>query len=185
MYNANGTNCSAELFHEWVEMELPKYEAAQKAKAEDDPTVWGSWDWSRNDPWSVFQKGLYHHQLRHVLNYFPQSQLLVLLSESFFGDPQSSFDDVLGFLDLPPYELQLKQTPTGQWVMDNILGDSSKAAKKTKNPPILPPTKRRLDYFYADEVTHHRPTLACHDDSRRDALRTFFSCAHHKESQSP
>lgn len=50
--------------------------------------------------------GIYADQVRVLLSLFPKDQILFIKSEDFFKDPASTVKRVLGFLDLPSWELK-------------------------------------------------------------------------------
>ncbi|MFN2470720.1 MAG: sulfotransferase [Gaiellaceae bacterium] len=81
--------------------------------------------------YSYLARGLYADQLEGWKSVFPAEQMLVLSSEEFFADPETSFRRVLNFLELRP---------------------ASRREYETFNPRDYPPmdeaTRRRLaDYF--------------------------------------
>ena len=57
------------------------------------------------DFYTYRQRGLYLPQIKNWLDSFPADQLLVLVSEEMYADPQAAFDRVCGFLGLPVAEL--------------------------------------------------------------------------------
>lgn len=50
-------------------------------------------------------KSLYVHSLRHWLDFFPRSQLLILQSERFYADPASTLHTIYDWLGLPDHPL--------------------------------------------------------------------------------
>jgi hypothetical protein len=80
---------------------------------------------------SYLSRGVYVDQLKEWRRYFEEEQLLILKSEDFFESPQATFDRVLAFLGLPPWE-------TG------VLGERNEGSYEQMNPA----TRQRLeDYF--------------------------------------
>ena len=57
------------------------------------------------DFYTYRQRGVYLPQIRNWLTHFPAEQLLVLISEELYRDPQREFDRVCAFLGLPSCEL--------------------------------------------------------------------------------
>ena len=77
--------------------------------AEDDRTA-GELDRMMADPgyhsdaydfYTYRQRGIYLPQIENWLRHFPAEQLLILVSEEMYADPQSTFDEVCAFLGLP------------------------------------------------------------------------------------
>ncbi len=54
---------------------------------------------------SYVLRGHYAEQLERWFAHFPREQFLVLSSESFFKNPEDTYHDALGFLDLPEIDL--------------------------------------------------------------------------------
>jgi hypothetical protein len=57
-----------------------------------------------SDPYDFYtyrQRGIYLPQIENWLAHFPAEQLLILVSEEMYADPQASFDRVCRFLGLP------------------------------------------------------------------------------------
>jgi radical SAM protein with 4Fe4S-binding SPASM domain len=52
---------------------------------------------------SYLARGVYIHQLKRWLEYFPLEQFLILKSEDFFKNPGKTMDRVFAFLGLKPY----------------------------------------------------------------------------------
>jgi len=64
---------------------------------------------------------------------FPKEQFLILKSEEFFKDPNTTYNQVLKFLDLPSWKLQeYKKIGAGVY----------------KRPSIEPKLKQKLDEFF-------------------------------------
>lgn len=54
--------------------------------------------------YSYLARGVYVDQLEAWLSVFPRSQLLIIRSEDFFDEPEAVFREVLGFLNLRPWQ---------------------------------------------------------------------------------
>ncbi len=85
--------------------------------AEDDRTA-GELERMIDDPgyhsdaydfYTYRQRGIYLPQLENWLTHFPAEQLLVLVSEEMYADPQSAFDRVCRFLGLPEAQLGVQR----------------------------------------------------------------------------
>ena len=87
-----------------------------------------SWHYNHN---SYLLRGIYVDQLKRVYSYFDKSQILILKSEDFFKDSQSTIDKVLQFLCLPEWQLK-------DFTKDNV-GSYQKMDPATRS--------RLLDYF--------------------------------------
>ena len=60
-------------------------------------------------PWDYYtyrQRGVYLPQIENWLTHFPSDQLLILVSEEMYADPQGAFDQVCRFLGLPEVALR-------------------------------------------------------------------------------
>ncbi len=55
---------------------------------------------------SLLKKGIYIEQIKEWQKYFPKEQMLILKSEDLFSEPNQVYQEVLDFLDIPPYELE-------------------------------------------------------------------------------
>ena len=55
--------------------------------------------------YSYLARGIYVDQLQRWNNFFKKEQILLLKSEDFFRDPQTSFDQALQFLGLPGWQV--------------------------------------------------------------------------------
>jgi hypothetical protein len=64
-----------------------------------------NYDSYRYRHYSYLARGLYADQLAVWLSLFPKEQLCIVRSEDFFVDPAGVFRQVLGFLELPGWEL--------------------------------------------------------------------------------
>ena len=67
----------------------------------------------RSEPWShatYVTRGRYAEQLERWHEHFPAEQIHVVISEDYFGDPQTGIADVLGFAGLDP---ELQPEPDG------------------------------------------------------------------------
>ena len=61
----------------------------------DDPNYYSEPYWA----YSYQARGLYYEQIQRWLEYFPREQMLILSSERFFANPQSTYDRCLNFLE--------------------------------------------------------------------------------------
>lgn len=89
------------FFPEAIEKE-PERLAGEEERLRDDPHYY-SFSHHRH---SYIRRGLYVEQLRHWVQHFPRSQLLVLQSEWLFRDPVAASAAVYGFLGLRPHRLE-------------------------------------------------------------------------------
>jgi hypothetical protein len=55
---------------------------------------------------SYLDKGIYVEKLKRWMKIFPKEQFLILKSEDFFKNPNTTYNQVLKFLDLPGWKLQ-------------------------------------------------------------------------------
>ena len=85
---------------------------------------------------SYLSKGIYVDQLQAWMNLFPRKQFLILKSEDFYADPESSFKDVLAFLNLPEVETQTHKKKYKQY--------NNNAYSARMDPATR---KRLLEYF--------------------------------------
>ncbi len=82
---------------------------------------------------SYLDRGIYFDKLKRWMKVFPKEQFLILKSEEFFKDPNTTYNKVLKFLDLPKWQLQeYKKIGAGVY----------------KRPAIEPQLKQQLDEFY-------------------------------------
>lgn len=58
--------------------------------------------------YSYVSRGLYAQQLERWFKHFPKENFLILESESFYRDAQTLLSNITDFLDLPPYQFDLK-----------------------------------------------------------------------------
>lgn len=64
------------------------------------------------EPLDIFERGLYVEQLAHLQRFFPPEQVLILISERYFHNPQKELLKVSQFLnvgDFPPGTLSWKR----------------------------------------------------------------------------
>lgn len=62
--------------------------------------------------YSLLSRGIYVQQIANLVQYVSKDRILILKSEDFFRDPNSSFATVLRFLKLPPertYPFKIKK----------------------------------------------------------------------------
>lgn len=59
--------------------------------------------------YSYLAKGIYADQLKNWFRYFNRSRILILNSEAFYQDPDSVYQQVLEFLELPSFQLDSYQ----------------------------------------------------------------------------
>jgi len=87
-------------FERALEKEEERLEG-EVARMERDPE-YASFNHQR---YTYMSRGRYAEQLKRWFDIFPEDRFLVLQSEAMFKGPQTVFDRVLAFLDLPPMEL--------------------------------------------------------------------------------
>jgi hypothetical protein len=92
-----------------------------------------------HENFSYIAQGLYFEPLRTWLNYYPRERIHVELSEHFFVDPESVYDRVLRFLDLPAFQLR----------------HSARANSNHPSKPLSRVTRRRL----ASRIVPHNRRL--------------------------
>lgn len=80
--------------------------------------------------YSYLKRGLYADQLKVWFQLFPREQILILKSEDFFVSPGKVFQEVLSFLQLPPWEP--KQFPLFNTRAEKSTGLSLKTKEKLK-----------------------------------------------------
>jgi hypothetical protein len=56
----------------------------------------------------ALQRGYYSSQIKHIYNYFPKSQIKILISEQVQKDPQKYYNEIFEFLNVPHYQLHIK-----------------------------------------------------------------------------
>jgi hypothetical protein len=87
------------------------------------------------DYYAYRQRGLYLPQIRNWLEHFPREQLLLLVSEEMYADPQGCFDQVCAFLGIPnaplppkdPKYNSLQQGELDPELRDRLAGDFAPA----------------------------------------------------------
>lgn len=82
-------------------------EAALKVEREGNAPD-GSREWTQNGS-AYISRGLYIEHLERWMEFFDREQLLILKSESFFGDAQGTLKRTLDFLGLPHWEPEFVQ----------------------------------------------------------------------------
>lgn len=71
--------------------------------------------------YSYLLRGIYIDQLKRVYNYFHENQIIILKSEDFFREPQTTFQRVFQFLKLPNWEPEnFKKANVGSYPKMNI-----------------------------------------------------------------
>jgi len=55
---------------------------------------------------SYLERGKYYNQIIRWLNYFPENQIKILLSDDFFACPQKTYSEILSFLDISNFKLK-------------------------------------------------------------------------------
>lgn len=88
--------------------------------------------------YTYLSRGKYIDQLKVWMELFPREQFLILKSENFYSDPESTLKKTFGFLDLPAVELQKEYTPFNN-------GTYSK---------MEPATRKRLIAYFEPYNTH-------------------------------
>jgi len=58
--------------------------------------------------YSYIDRGYYHHQIKRFLPLFQKEKMLFIISEEFYDDPLSTFNQVCKFLGISNYEPNLK-----------------------------------------------------------------------------
>lgn len=101
-----------------------------------------------HENFSYVSQGMYLASLEPWLDRFPRDQVLIESSEEFHRHPQHVFDRVLGFLRLPPFELQ---NPT--------FANTNPAAD-----PVRPDTRARLQERFAPHNERLERALGMHFD---------------------
>jgi hypothetical protein len=59
------------------------------------------------DYYAYLSTGIYIDQIKTLMSLFPSEQILILKSEDFFMNTQEVFSQVLSFLNMPPYYLEI------------------------------------------------------------------------------
>lgn len=88
-----------------------------------------------HEQFSYVAQGRYAEQLEAWFEHFPRERFLFLRSQDLFTDPEATFARTLGFLGLPPYEL-----------------DEYEAFNYHPGRGIEPETRRRLQELFAPEI---------------------------------
>jgi len=87
----------------------------EEALQQEPERIRGEWDKILRDECYVsynrlhldyVTRGVYIDQIKRWREYFPQDQIMTILSEEFFQNPNQVFGGVLRFLGLPQFELQ-------------------------------------------------------------------------------
>lgn len=86
-------------FEEAVALESERVES-EEARMMADPT----YNSFNHLYFSYLRRGIYVHQVRRILELFPERNVLVLQSEKLFSRPRETYDEVLEFLGLEPYD---------------------------------------------------------------------------------
>ena len=82
---------------------------------------------------SYLDRGIYVEKLKRWMKVFPKEQFLILKSEEFFKDPNTTYNQVLKFLGLPKWQLhEYKKIGAGVY----------------KRPAIEPKLKQQLVEFF-------------------------------------
>ena len=78
-------------------------------------------------------RGFYAKQLKHFLNFYPRTNILIIKSEEFFDNPSTTYQKVLNFLNL-----ESKPLPA-----------NAKARNISTIKPVIPDAVRdHLNIFY-------------------------------------
>jgi hypothetical protein len=111
-------------YHHWLRFKWEKrsFEAAIASELEllsdpanlsheASPAVW--------DSQKFLWRGLYFQFLQNWLSVFPREQLLILRSEDLYENPQTTYDRVLEFLELPAHQLdEFRRHNPGNYTAD-------------------------------------------------------------------
>jgi hypothetical protein len=77
--------------------------------------------YSEAHDWYTYRsRGVYLPQIQNWRAVFPQRQLLVLRSEDMYQDPQTVFDTVCDFLEVPRFELRTTRTFNARFAVSSI-----------------------------------------------------------------
>lgn len=111
-------------------------------------------------------RGDYASQLERFLVHFPREQLLVLSSEALFEDPDTTWREVLRFLDLPEAPLvdRVAENVGGESVaMDDAVRERLSARFVESNQRLFTLLGRRFPW---SRPTSHEPTRAAGESPR-------------------
>ncbi|MEH7385241.1 sulfotransferase domain-containing protein [Bacillus sp. JJ1521] len=99
-------------------------------------------------PTSYLTRGIYANQLERWMQYFPREQFLILKSEDFFKDTQSTFKQVTDFLGISEFDFsEHKQWNVGQYNrMEEQLREWLKLFFKPHNERLYQLLGRNLDW---------------------------------------
>jgi len=61
---------------------------------------------SFREPLDVFSRGLYIDQIEHLLKYFKRGQVLILISENYFNNPEFELKKVYRFLNVDDFPIK-------------------------------------------------------------------------------
>lgn len=89
----------SEGFEELVHRAKKEYPAQFKRMQEDE-------SYEAEIPLSLLFRGIYVEQIKEWLKYFPLEKILILKSEDLFSKTHEIYQEVLSFLELPPYDLE-------------------------------------------------------------------------------
>jgi len=96
------------------------------------------YDDKNNRMYSYKSRGKYEEQLERWKKYFPENQLLVLKSETFFNDPQFILQKVTKFLNLPDFQFNVSYKANSGIYKDKIEeADKTFLKKQFKNSYLL------------------------------------------------
>jgi len=57
------------------------------------------------EPLDIFERGLYIDQIEHLLQFFSRKQLLILIAEEYFRNPEKTLENVSEFLQISEFSL--------------------------------------------------------------------------------
>jgi hypothetical protein len=97
-----------------------------------DSSDWSDLQWRKSSYVSYLSRGVYADQLQRWLSFFQREQLLVLKSETLFGQPDESLRRTFAFLGLQP-QLQRRYEVSNSGVYE----------------PMRPGTRERLTEYFA------------------------------------
>ena len=62
--------------------------------------------------YSYLSRGIYINQIKRVHKIFPKDQVLIIIADDFFKNPQAVFDKIFKFLNLPAFKIkEVKRVP--------------------------------------------------------------------------
>ena len=79
----------------------------ERLEGEEDKIreIWG-YESYNHKRFAYVSRGVYIKQVKRLLKYYPRDQVLILIHENFYNDPQKNILKVCDFLNLPYYKLK-------------------------------------------------------------------------------